>query len=94
MPGVHGFTHPATNCDLHDRKGDPYENAIAERVNGILKGEFCLNRTFKNYEEAYEAVKGAITIYNEQRPHRSLDYHTPEQAKKNKGCCRKGGNQN
>ncbi|WP_172623145.1 integrase core domain-containing protein [Flavisolibacter ginsenosidimutans] len=70
-------------------KGDPYENAIAERVNGILKGEFCLNRTFKNYEEAHEAVKSAVRIYNEQRPHGSLDYCTPQQAQEKQGALPK-----
>lgn len=61
-------------------KGDPYENAIAERVNGILKSEFLLNRTFRNMEEASAAVSQSITIYNGQRPHSSCDYLTPSQA--------------
>ena len=61
-------------------KGDPYENAIAERVNGILKSEFALARQFNNYEEAASAVTAAIQIYNHQRPHASCNYLTPEQA--------------
>lgn len=61
-------------------KGDPYENAIAERVNGILKSEFDLARQFNNYEEAAGAVTAAIRIYNQQRPHASCNYLTPEQA--------------
>jgi len=61
-------------------KGDPYENAIAERVNGILKSEFLLNRTFRNMEEASASIIQAITIYNSQRPHSSCDYLTPNQA--------------
>ena len=60
-------------------KGDPYENAIAERVNGILKSEFGLNKTFKNYEDALITVNEAIEIYNTQRPHSSLGYRTPQQ---------------
>jgi putative transposase len=61
-------------------RGDPYENAIAERVNGILKSEFLLNRTFKNLEEATSVVAESISIYNSQRPHGSCDYLTPDQA--------------
>lgn len=60
--------------------GDPYENAIAERVNGILKAEFRLDQGFKSYELAKEAVARAISTYNEQRPHASCNYLTPNQA--------------
>jgi transposase InsO family protein len=61
-------------------KGDPYENAIAERVNGILKTEFGLGERFYSYEQAAEQVKSAIDIYNKRRPHASCNYLTPEQA--------------
>lgn len=60
--------------------GDPYENAIAERVNGILKDEYDLYDTFEDYNQAYEAVKVAVEKYNNQRPHRSCDMLTPMQA--------------
>lgn len=66
-------------------KGNPYENAIAERVNGILKSEFALDRLFKNYEAAAVVVAESIRIYNEQRPHASCDYLTPEQAHTKQG---------
>jgi transposase InsO family protein len=66
-------------------KGDPYENAIAERVNGILKSEFLLDQEFKDYETAYAAVGNAISVYNELRPHASVDYLTPEQAHRRQG---------
>lgn len=56
-----------------------YENAVAERVNGILKQEFELDCTFKNYKEAYKAVKQAIFIYNNYRKHWSLRLSTPMQ---------------
>lgn len=59
-------------------KGNPYENAIAERVNGILKEEFLLSGTFKNKEEAMKAVKESIKTYNEMRPHMSINYKTPD----------------
>lgn len=61
-------------------KGDPYENAIAERVNGILKAEFGLHRTFENFEEAEMAVTKGVTIYNNVRLHASCDYLTPSLA--------------
>ena len=61
------------------QNGDPRENAIAERVNGILKDEL-LEKTHLNYKEAVKAVSIAISIYNHQRPHGSIDYLTPFEA--------------
>lgn len=61
-------------------KGDPYENAVAERVNGILKCEFMLNRTFAATGDAQKAIEDAIRVYNESRPHMSCNYLTPSQA--------------
>jgi putative transposase len=55
-----------------------YENAIAERVNGILKDEFYLDQCFFNTIHACKAAKNAIRIYNNKRLHLSLDYKTPE----------------
>jgi putative transposase len=69
--------------------GDPYENAIAERVNGILKTEFALCKTFQNYEEAKQAVDEAIRKYNELRPHASCDYMTPAVAHQKNGLLQK-----
>jgi len=54
-----------------------YENAIAERVNGILKDEFYLDQTFDNVTHAKRAAKNAINLYNEIRLHLSLDFKTP-----------------
>jgi len=54
-----------------------YENAVAERVNGILKDEFYLDQTFFNVKHAQDAVKNAISLYNQRRLHLSLDYKTP-----------------
>ncbi|QCE40055.1 integrase core domain-containing protein [Psychroserpens sp. NJDZ02] len=53
-----------------------YENAMAERVNGILKDEFYLDQTFDNVSHAKRAAKNAINLYNEVRLHLSLDYKT------------------
>ena len=58
-------------------KGDCYENALAERVNGILKDEFNLDLTFKNKAQAIKAVHQSIYIYNQHRPHWSIDLKTP-----------------
>jgi len=54
-----------------------YENALAERVNGILKDEFYMDQTFTNTAHAKRAVKSAIKLYNEIRLHLSLEYKTP-----------------
>ena len=59
-------------------KGNCYENAMAERVNGILKGEYYLNQTFKMKTLAIKACKQAVNIYNNYRLHMSLGYNTPE----------------
>lgn len=54
-----------------------YENALAERINGILKDEFYLDQTFMNTNHAKRATKNAIKLYNEIRLHLSLDFKTP-----------------
>ena len=69
--------------------GDPYENAIAERVNGILKDEYGLSDTFVDYLSANEAVKIAVDKYNYKRPHASCDYHFPADAHNMSGVLRK-----
>lgn len=61
------------------QSGDPLENAIAERVNGILKDEL-LEKIYINYQEAKQAITAAISIYNYQRPHSSIDMLTPIEA--------------
>jgi len=60
-------------------KYDPYENAIAERINRTLKYEYGLNTIIKNTKLAQKITKRAIYIYNNLRPHLSLDLHTPKQ---------------
>lgn len=59
--------------------GNPYDNAIAERLNGILKYEFNLNIKFASFRLAGKAVDEAVDIYNSFRPHLSLNYLTPDQ---------------
>jgi len=60
-----------------------YENAVAERVNGILKGEFYLDVTFFSTKIAQKAVKNVIKLYNNERLHLSLEYKTPNSVYKN-----------
>jgi len=57
-----------------------YENAVAERVNGILKDEFYLDQTFNNENHIKQATKNAIALYNDKRLHLSLDFKTPNMA--------------
>jgi transposase InsO family protein len=54
-----------------------YENGMAERLNGILKGEYFLDRHFKTKAEAEKAIKETIWIYNNRRLHEKLNYKTP-----------------
>jgi len=56
-----------------------YENAMAERVNGILKDEYLLDRTFKDFKHAEKSCQEAIKLYNTRRPHLALKFKTPEQ---------------
>lgn len=58
-------------------KASPYQNPIAERINGILKNEMGLDRQFDNFEQATEEVIRTIEMYNNQRSHRSIDMLTP-----------------
>lgn len=58
---------------------DVYENAIAERLNGILKEEYSLSMTFISEQQARRAVDEAVFLYNDDRPHTSLGYLTPSQ---------------
>lgn len=57
--------------------GDPKENAIAERVNGILKTEWLNDERFENINEVTSRVNDVVDIYNTQRRHMSLGYRTP-----------------
>jgi putative transposase len=70
------------------QSGDPRDNAIAERVNGILKQEL-LREVYPNFSQAKQAVATAIDIYNRHRPHSSIDMLTPEQAHRRTGELRR-----
>jgi transposase InsO family protein len=70
-------------------QGDPYENALAERVNRILKEEFHLNAMLVNFEKALEIISYTIKKYNCIRPHSSCDFLTPKQAHDMEGQLKK-----
>lgn len=67
----HGIT-----CSMTDGY-DCYQNALAERVNGILKMEYLL-QTPADLKQARQMVRESVRLYNEARPHLSLEYKTPE----------------
>lgn len=64
------------------QNSDPYENAVAERVNGILKQEFMIDKYNQKTEIMRKVVEEAITIYNNFRPHYSNFMLTPNQTHK------------
>lgn len=67
------------------QNGDPYENALAERINRTIKEDMLENRGFVDYGRALAAVSRAIANYNALRPHGSCDYYTPAQAHQMEG---------
>ena len=69
--------------------GYPRENAIAERVNGILKDEWLNQIKLKSIEDAIKELKRIVLIYNSCRPHASLDMKTPEYAHNQSGEFKK-----
>ena len=58
--------------------GDPYENALAERMNRTLKEEFGLGRRLPTRQQAFRQTKEAVYLYNTKRPHWSLKMETPQ----------------
>lgn len=71
------------------QSGRPYENALAERINGIIKGEFFPKRIHQSHKEAKKTISKIIWTYNEERPHASLDYLTLSQADNENGEIKK-----
>ena len=70
------------------QSGNPRDNAIAERVNGILKMEY-LTKCYLDMKAARKAVSEVIPVYNNARPHTSLDMMTPEQAHRHSGFIKR-----
>lgn len=59
--------------------GDPYENALAERMNRTIKEEFGMDRIMKSKEQVKKLVEESIFLYNSKRPHLALKMKTPEE---------------
>jgi len=57
--------------------GDPLENPIAERINGILKTEWIYDIKLKSWQETISFISRIIDLYNNQRPHQSISYMVP-----------------
>lgn len=64
-------------CSSMGEVGNCYDNAVAERVNGILKLEYGLDETFVDWAQAQLAVEQAVWLYNHERPHLALNYQKP-----------------
>ena len=61
------------------QNSQPLDNPKAERVNGIIKGEFLDNYALQGLVDAREGVRKAVSLYNSSRPHASLELSTPNQ---------------
>lgn len=85
---VHRIEHLNIRLSMTEN-GDPYENAIAERVNGILKNELGLSATFDSFEQAHQATGQAVSSYNQLRPHDSCNRLTPVMAHEQTGLLKK-----
>lgn len=69
--------------------GDPLENAIAERVNGIIKEEYLQDYSVKNIKEAKEILSFVVKLYNEDRPHNSISNNVPNDVHENRAIITK-----
>lgn len=94
--GVQYCSHSYTNCLKAENisismteNSDPRENAIAERVNGILKGEWLDRERMGTMEQARSRLKEIVDLYNDVRPHLSIEYLTPSQAHQREGSLKR-----
>ncbi len=65
--------------------GNPKDNAMAERINNTVKNELLHGKTFASISQVTEAVRDSVAFYNGERPHSSIDWHTPDEAHKMSG---------
>ena len=66
------------------QRGDPTDNPVAERVNGIIKNEYLCDYTISSLKQARTILDRTIKLYNSERPHLSLGMHTPNKIHSNK----------
>ena len=71
------------------QSGDPLENPVAERINGIIKEEYLKHSEIQNQVKALELLHQSVRLYNEERPHLSNNFLTPKQAHQLKGKLNK-----
>ena len=71
------------------QSGDPLENAVAERANGILKSEWLYHMDLPSEKNCKSVVSRIINFYNNDRPHMSIGYQTPSQAHCQSGLQKK-----
>lgn len=69
--------------------GNPKENAQSERLNNTIKNELLKDRIFHSLQDVKRAVRKAVRVYNEERPHMSLGYLTPVEAREKTGALKK-----
>ena len=69
--------------------GDPLDNPLAERMNGILKIEYLKNVQVRNISEAKHVLSKSVHLYNNSRPHLSCNYHTPIEVYEGKYLAKK-----
>ena len=62
------------------QSGDPLENPVAERINGIIKEEYLKHNEIQNQDKALEVLQQSVQLYNDERPHLSNNFLTPKQA--------------
>ena len=82
------YTQKLKNNDIQismTQNGDPRENAVAERVNGIFKTDFVMDQEFENLAQAKDRIQNMVFHYNHTRPHLSCDNLTPAQAHQKQG---------
>lgn len=76
------YVHAAARNNIKlsmTENGDPYENALAERMNRTIKEEFGMDRRMKSKEQVKKLVEESIFLYNNKRPHLALNMKTPNQ---------------
>lgn len=79
---THEYTTALTNAAIQismTESGDPIENAMAERINGILKNEYLLHEPILNKQQAMKLLNNAVSLYNKQRQHLSCNMFTPDE---------------
>ncbi len=56
-----------------------YENGKAERINGVIKNNYLKHRNINTYDQLVKELDRAVSLYNNQRPHKGLNYRTPKE---------------